>query len=127
MIIVFIAALVGIFSLQYFYLNLTIQGLNRAVVSTPIELFYQDIDSTGVIAKWTTEDIENHLNEYYDKALRKYTNNYEVDYYFYDQYDGSMCVEKYCTAVEISVDAKLTLTYKYHRVMYYELYRSVNG
>ena len=127
MIMIFIAALIGVFSLQYFYINWTIQGLNRAVVSTPIEFFYQDIESSEKIAKWFTDEMEEHLNEYYDKALSKYVKDYEVGYYFYDQYDKSMCVERYCTAVEISVDAKVSLTYNYHRVMYYELYRGKNG
>ena len=127
MINIIFAALIGIFSLHYFCINLTIQGLNRAVISTPIELFYQDIESSGSIAKWTTLDVMMHLNEYYKKTLTKYVDDYTVSYYFYDQYDKSMCVEQYCTAVEIGVDAKLTLTYKYHRVMYYELYRSKNG
>lgn len=127
MILIFIAALIGMFSLQYFYINFTIQGLNRAVISTPIELFYQDIDPSEKIAKWNVEEMETTLNSYYDKTLSKYVKNYEVNYYFYDQYDKSMCVERYCTAVEISVDADVSVTYKYHRVMYYELYRSQNG
>ena len=127
MMIMFLAAIIAVFSVQFFYLSVTIQGLNRAVISTPIELFYQDAVPVGNRAMWTVDDIIEHLDSYYDKALSKYVKNYEVEYYFYDQYDHSMCVDEYCTAVEISVDADLILTYKYHRVMYYELYRSKNG
>ena len=124
---IFLAAIIGIYSVQFFYLNFTIQGLNRAVISTPIELFYQDIKTVSGEGKFTTEQIREHLDDYYSKSLGKYVKNYEVDYYFYVISDHSMCVEQYCNAVEITVDADLILTYKYHRVMYYELYRSKNG
>ena len=121
------AAIIGLFAVQFFYLNFTIQGLNRAVISTPIELFYQDIESVSGHGKFTVSEIEDHLNEYYQKSLGKYVKSYEIEYYFYEPSDHSMCIEKYCEAVEVTIDAPLILTYNYHRVMYYELYRSSNG
>ena len=124
MMIIFIAALMGVFSLQFFYLNWTIQGLNRSIISTPIELFYQDIIPSGGEAKFTVKEIEEHLDEYYQKSLSKYVQEYEVNYYFYNKIDESICVEDYCDALEVSVDAKLLVTYNYHRVMYYELRRN---
>lgn len=121
MIIMFIALIIGIFSLQYFVLNFRIQGINRAVISTPVELFFQDVYSSDGGAKFTVDEIEIHLNEYYQKALSKYVDEYDISYYFYNKSDYSMCLDEYCDGVEISVDCDLYLTYKYHRVMYYEL------
>ena len=121
MIIMFIAVIFGLFSLQYFSLNFKIQGLNRAVISTPIELLFQDIHSVENGSKFTVEDIKNHLDDYYSKSLTKYVKDYEVTYYFYSTEDYSMCLDDYCDGVEISVDAFVSLTYTYHRVMYYEL------
>ena len=121
MIIIFISALIGIFSLQLFVINFKIQGLNRAVICTPIEIFYRDVYANDLEANFTVEQIEEHLREYYDVALKKYVDDYEVNFYFYNKEDYSMCLDSYCDGVEISVDAELNLSYKYHRVMYYEL------
>ena len=127
MIILFIAVIIGIFSLQYFSLNFKIQGLNRAVISTPIELFYQDVLDDNNEAKFYTEELENHLNSYYQKSLTKYVKEYEVSYYFYNKEDGSLCLDMYCDGIEITVDAVIDITYTYHRVMYYELYGRSHG
>ena len=127
MMMMFMAVIIGIYAVQFFYLNFTIQGLNRAVISTPIELFYQDIEAVSGEGKFSVSEIEEHLDEYYEKALGKYVKSYQVEYYFYEPSDHSMCVERYCEALEVTIDAPLILTYTYHRVMYYELYRSTNG
>ena len=123
MIIMFIAVIIGLFSLQLFSLNFKIQGLNRAVICTPIELMFQDVTTLGGESKLSVDVIMDHLDEYYSKALTRYVNEYDVSYYFYNKSDYSMCLDSYCDGVEITVDAVVTLTYTYHRVMYYELSR----
>lgn len=121
MIMIFISVLIGLFSLQFFTLNMKIQGLNRAVICTPIELFYQDISMTGDGAKFSTTEMINHLDRYYEVSLSRYVNEYEVTYYFYNKIDNSLCLDSYCDGVEITVNAPIDITYTYHRVMYYEL------
>ena len=121
MIIMFFAAISGIFCLSLFSINFEIQGLNRAIIYTPIELMYGGIDLHAKEPKFNVEELCSKLDYYYEKAITKYTAKYSVDYYFYNKEDDSMCVSELCNAVEISVTATLDFSYQYKRVMYYEL------
>lgn len=121
MIYIFLAAVFAMFSFQFFTLNFSIQGLNRAIIYTPIELMMMDVSSDGHKVSFTTDDIESHLVEYYDKTLSRYVKDYDISFYFYNRDDESICTSNYCDGVEITIDAKLMLTYNYHRVMFYEL------
>ena len=67
------------------------------------------------------------LDDYYELSVGKYTNDYDIDYYFYNKEDDSMCVDSYCNAVEITVTARLELGYEYKRIMFYELEGLVYG
>ena len=121
MIYIFIAAVFAMFSFQFFTLNFSIQGLNRAIIYTPIELMMMDVSNNDSHVSFTTSDIESHLIEYYDKTLTRYVKDYDIEFYFYNRDDESICTSTYCDGVEITIDAKILLTYNYHRVMFYEL------
>lgn len=121
MIYIFLAAIFAMFSFQFFTLNYSIQGLNRAIIYTPIELMMMDVSSQGSGVSFTTNEIEEHVLNYYNKTLPRYAKDYEVDFYFYNKEDDSICTSTYCDGVEITVDATLMISYKYHRVMFYEL------
>ena len=121
MIYIFLAAVFAMFSFQFFTLNFSIQGLNRAIVYTPIELMMMDVSNNNDEVSFTTSNIESHLREYYDKTLTRYVKDYDIEFYFYNKFDESICTSNYCDGVEITVDATLMISYKYHRVMFYEL------
>ena len=70
---------------------------------------------------------EKTLITYYDYSLSRYTNNHEVDFYYYNRTDGSMCLANECDAVEISIKCKLIFNYDYSRTMYYEIEGRNNG
>ena len=127
MIFLLISALIGVVSLQYFSLNYSIQGLNRAIVCTPIELMYKCVAVYGESPVFNTDDFETIVLEYYSHILPRYTNDYNVDFYYYNLADESMCLLDVCGGVEITIDCKLNMTYQYHRVMYYELSEANNG
>ena len=126
MIIMFFAVIIGVLSLNLFSLNFTIQGLNRAVINTPIELLYTTIIPDNTHPVFVNRELELKLTSYYDKELRKYTDNYSVKFYFFNKDDYSYCGGIQCQAVEITVRSSLTFNYKYSRTMYYEL-MSNNG
>ena len=80
-----------------------------------------DVSNNDNKVRFTTNDIESHLIEYYDKTLTRYVKDYDITFYFYNREDESICTSNYCDGVEVTIDAKLLLTYNYHRVMFYEL------
>ena len=121
MIFMLVFSIIGVVSLQYFALNFSIQGLNRAILYTPIELMYKSVVALGDKPQFIRGDFEDLIMSYYDCVLPRYTKNYEVDFYYYNLEDQSMCLTNTCDGVEITIDCKLNATYKYHRVMFYEM------
>lgn len=121
MILLFISAILVSFTGLLFSLNFSMQGLNRAVINTPIELLYRTISYEDEILKFEKDRVEEDLSHYYSKSLSRYCKDYTVDYYFYNKADGSMCLNNRCDAVEITVNCKLIMNYTFYRVMYYEL------
>ena len=127
MIILFISVIFGVYSLQFFVLNYSIQGLNRAIVFTPIEMMYKSVSAYSETPDFNRKDFEYIIMRYYDHIIPRYSKDYEVDFYYYNLQDGSMCLTDTCKGVEITVNCKLNVTYQYHRVMYYELKEANHG
>ena len=121
MILLFISAILVSFTGLLFSLNFSMQGLNRAVINTPIELLYRTVSYEDEVLKFEKNRVEEDLSHYYSKSLSRYCKDYSVDYYFYNKADGSMCLNNRCDAVEITVNCKLIMNYTFYRVMYYEL------
>ncbi len=127
MILMLVSPLIGLVSLQYFALNYSIQGLNRAILYTPIEIMYKGVASLGEKPLISRDDFEYILMSYFDHIIPRYSKQYTVGFYYYNLSNESMCLTDNCEGVEITIDCKLNITYQYHRVMYYELKESSNG
>ena len=125
MIVMLFAVIIGVLSLNFFSLNFSIQGLNRTIIATPIELMYTTIIADSEAPTFNNRDFEDKVWNYYDRELTKYTDNYQVHFYYYRLGSGAYCSAKSCPAVEITVTSSLTFNYQFKRVMYYEL--RVNG
>ncbi len=127
MILMLISPLIGLVSLQYFALNYSIQGLNRAILYTPIEIMYKGLITYGDKPLISRDDFEYIVLSYYNNIIPRYSKNYTVDFYYYNLTDQSMCLTNNCEGVEITINCKLNLTYDYHRVMFYELKENNHG
>ena len=127
MILMLLSTLIGVVSLQYFTLNYSIQGLNRAILFTPIELMYKGVVPLGDKPRISRDDFEYIVLSYYDNIIPRYSKEYSVEFYYYNLSDQSMCLTDYCDGVEITIDCKLNITYDYHRVMYYEMKEASHG
>ena len=127
MILLMISALIGLISLQYFSLNYSIQGLNRAIVFTPIELMYKSVTVYGENPLFNKDDFEDLVLSYYSHIIPRYSNDYNVEFYYYNIDDDSMCLLDTCDGVEITINCKLNFTYEYHRVMFYEMSEANHG
>lgn len=127
MIVLLLSTLIGLVSVQYFALNFSIQGLNRAIVFTPIEMMYKSVNMMGETPLFNRDDFEDIVLSYYSRILPRYTDNYTVDFYYYYVGDESMCLTNDCDGVEITIKCKLNAKYEYTRVMYYEMSEATNG
>ncbi len=127
MILIFLSALLMVYSAQLFTFSFSIQGINRAIVSTPIELMQHTVSFSDDGVHFIKDKFELFVLTYYKNSLSRYVDEYTVDFYYYNLLDGSMCLSDDCSGVEITVECKLMLTQEYKRVMYYEIRGKNNG
>ena len=97
----FLAALLTVFCGQIYMLNFSIQGLNRAIINTPIEMMYTSVEFSGSEANFNNEKFESLIISYYDNTVYRYCSSYDVEFYYYNENDGSMCIQKRYKSVEI--------------------------
>lgn len=120
-----------IFSFSSYGLAYQINGINRAVICTPITIFESsvkhDLTITNPEVQFSKELVSKKLEHYYSKELSKFTDDFLFEIYFYNIDDDSMCVKDKCEAVEITFDAFLLYQYHYHRVLRYEILKSNYG
>lgn len=112
---------IGILSLQFFTFTYRINGINRVMFNMPISIFEASIplvqDTNEPILYFDREYLFNELTSYVDKSIYKYTDRYSLDLYYYDQDDYSICRGDYCNAVEVTLNARITLFDDYSKTM----------
>lgn len=119
---IFVLIMGGIFSISFSF-----QGLNRAIINTPIESMFRtvEIENEGVF--FDKNSFQNTMMRYYDNVIPRYAKEYSVEFYYFNLSDGSMCVSNFCSSVEITVNCKLIFNYDYSRTMTYSIRRTSNG
>lgn len=104
---------IGILSLHFFSFTYRINGINRVMYNIPISIFESSIPlvqtSNNPIIYFDKTYLEQELTSYIEKSIYKYTDRYSLDFYYYVQSDFSICRDDYCTAVEVTLNAKITL------------------
>ena len=119
---------IGILSLQFFTFTYRINGINRVMFNMPISIFEASIplvqDTSEPILYFDREYLLNELTSYVDKSIYKYTDRYSLDLYYYDQDDYSICRGDYCNAVEVTLNARITLFDDYSKTMRFYIYKN---
>lgn len=102
-----------------------ISGINRTIVSSPRSIFETAIplvaDEKKVTLYYDQEKLKSEYQSYLDRELKKYTDSYTVDYYFYNTSDGGFCDVSNCQGVEITVEVKVMFNMDYTRTLKYEI------
>ena len=131
MISVFIALFIVVISFNFFMLSYQINGVNRLVISTPIALFETAINLFDINEEegpyFIKDILEDNLTSYFNYSIRKYTEEFIIDFYYYDPTTGAMNLNEEIKAVELIVKANLTLNYRYQKTMFYEIRSFLNG
>lgn len=128
MLTMIISFFIVVLSFNFFMISFQINGINRLVLGAPMSLFETAINMFEIDEdegpKFDKEILEQNLTSYFDYSMPSFTNDYSLDFYYYNQDDYSICLDDEPTAVEVKVSANLALNYHYQRTMYYEI-RSV--
>ncbi len=124
MIIIAIALLVMVMSVQCFSVTYRINGINRTLLETPISLFEVAIpliQDDEFIAYFDKDELTKNLTYYYDNKLPKYSSDYTINYYFSKTGETSYCLGKMCNAIEIRIRAKIIFLTNYDKSMRFEV------
>ena len=128
MVAVIISLLVVVLSFNFFMMSYQINGINRLVMSAPISLYETainvfDIDEeTGPY--FDKEILEENITSYFTFHMPRYTDDYELDFYYYNPSDHSLDMNDEVKAVEVTLEANIVLHYRYQKTMYYEIWRN---
>ena len=124
-----VAALISFFvvflSFNFFMMSYQVNGINRLVVATPLSMFETAIVLINIDEDegpyFDKEILEDNLTSYFDYHLRRYTNQYDVTFYYYNIADHSLNMSNEPRAVEVTVEAELALSKLYQKTMFYEI------
>ena len=128
MVCIIISFFVVVLSFNFFMMSYQINGINRLVVSAPISLYETAInmfeidDETGPY--FDKETLEDNITSYFAFHMDRYTDDYNLDFYYYIPSDHSIDMSDEPKAVEVTLHTTVALSYHYQKTMYYEIRRN---
>lgn len=122
---VFIASILMIISTNFFFISYQLNGINKAVIGTPLSIFELSIPLVEDSIYFDKDILYTNLTSYYDDCLYKYVDNYSLQLQYYHSYLNSICVTNYCDSVVVNIKAEITLHYEYVRSMRFEIRHNV--
>lgn len=122
------AITLGVLSLNFFTISYRLTGINRLMYNIPISIFETSIplvqDTTNYSFYYDKEVLETKLTSYFDKSIYRYTDEYSIDYYYYNQSDYSICKTSTCDAIEITLEAKINLLTTYNKTARFYIHKN---
>ena len=127
MVAMIISFLVVVLSFNFFMMSYQINGINRLVFSAPTSLYETAINMYDIDEEigpcFDKEILEDNITSYFDFHMPRYTEDYDLDFYYYIPSDHSLDMSDEPKAVEVTLAATTVLSYHYQKTMYYEIRR----
>ena len=128
MVTIIISLLVVVISFNFFMMSYQINGINRLVMSAPMSLYETAINVFEIDEEkgpyFDKEILEENITYYFTFHMPRYTENYQLDFYYYNPIDHSLDMNDEVKAVEVTINANIILYYHYQKTMYYEIWRN---
>lgn len=128
MVAIIISLLVVVLSFNFFMMSYQINGINRLVMSAPMSLYETAINVFEIDEEvgpyFDKEILEENITYYFTFHMPRYTEDYELDFYYYNPIDHSLDMNDEVKAVEVTIEANIILYYHYQKTMYYEIWRN---
>ena len=125
MVAIFIAFLVAVLSFNFFVISYQSNGINRLVMYAPLSLFETAIVLYDIDPEegpyFDKEVLVNNITDYFSFHMPRYTEDYQLSYYYYKSGDHSLDMSDHAKAVEVFVSANIAMNYEYKKTMYYEI------
>ena len=110
---------------SFFMVSYQINGVNRLVTSTPLSLFETAIVLYNIDEEngpyFDKEILEDNLTSFFDYHLPRYTNQYDLSFYYYNIEDHSLNMSNEPKAVEVTVETEIVLSKHFQKTMFYEI------
>ena len=128
MVCIIISFFVVVLSFNFFMMSYQINGINRLVVSAPISLYETAINMFEIDEEtgpyFDRETLEDNITSYFAFHMDRYTDDYNLDFYYYIPSDHSIDMSDEPKAVEVTLHTTVALSYHYQKTMYYEIRRN---
>ena len=128
MVTIIISFLVVVLSFNFFMMSYQINGINRLVMSAPMSLYETAINVFEIDEEkgpyFDKEILEENITYYFTFHMPRYTEDYQLDFYYYNPIDHSLDMNDEVKAVEVTINATIILYYHYQKTMYYEIWRN---
>lgn len=128
MVTIIISLLVVVISFNFFMMSYQINGINRLVMSVPISLYETAINVFEIDEEigpcFDKQILEENITYYFTFHMPRYTEDYELDFYYYNPIDHSLDMNDEVKAVEVTINANIILYYHYQKTMYYEVWKN---
>lgn len=128
MVTIIISFLVVVLSFNFFMMSYQINGINRLVMSAPMSLYETAINVFEIDEEvgpyFDKEILEENITYYFTFHMPRYTEDYQLDFYYYNPIDHSLDMNDEVKAVEVTINANIILYYHYQKTMYYEIWRN---
>ena len=128
MVTIIISFLVVVLSFNFFMVSYQINGINRLVMSAPMSLYETAINVFEIDEEkgpyFDKEILEENITYYFTFHMPRYTEDYQLDFYYYNPIDHSLDMNDEVKAVEVTINANIILYYHYQKTMYYEIWRN---
>ena len=125
MIAMIISFFVVYLSFNFFMISYQINGINRLVHAAPLSLYETAINMFAIDEEkgpyFDKVILEDNIISYFDFHMPRYTDNYAIDFYYYNPIDHSLDMDDEAQAVEVTIDSDLILSKHYQKTMYYEI------
>ena len=100
-------------AIRYFGVNRTFTLLYKGIIESSCATI--NLSGNPVKPYFSKDELIYQVETYFEENLTRYTSNYTVNYYFYNQEDKSYCIDTYCRAVKISLKADINLFFHYEK------------
>ena len=128
MVTIIISFLVVVLSFNFFMMSYQINGINRLVMSAPMSLYETAINVFEIDEEkgpyFDKQMLEENITYYFTFHMPRYTEDYQLDFYYYNPIDHSLDMNDEVKAVEVTINANIILYYHYQKTMYYEIWRN---
>ena len=125
MVTAIISFFVVVLSFNFFMMSYQINGINRLVMSAPFSLYETAINVFDIDEEngpyFDKQILEENITSYFAFHMPRYTEDYALDFYYYNPIDHSLELNDEVKAVEITLEANITLYYHYQKTMFYEI------